>query len=55
MATWMFPLRGSFKGDIDTDVDMDIDMDMDMDIDSDMVVSTSWGVLFFGVLTCGIL
>ena len=33
-----FPLKGSFKGDIDTSIDIDVDMD----IDSDMAVSISW-------------
>ena len=36
-----FPLKSSFKGDVDIDVGIDIDVD----VDSDMAVSVSWGVL----------
>ena len=36
-----FPLKKSFKADIDIDVDIDIDMD----IDSNMAVSINWGPL----------
>ena len=41
-----FPLKGSFKGDID----IGIDIDVDTDIERYMAVSTSWGALFVGVL-----
>ena len=33
-----FPLKGSFKGDIDIGIDVDINVDVDMDVISDMAV-----------------
>ena len=30
-----FPLKGSFKGDIDIDIDVDVDVDIDVDVDVD--------------------
>ena len=38
-ASWetpSFPLKGSFKGDIDIGIDMDINVEIDIDSDSDM-------------------
>ena len=37
----MFPLKSSFKGDIDTDVDIYIYIDIDMDVEVDIYLAPS--------------
>ena len=49
----MFPLKGSFTGDVDIDADIEIDIGrgVDMDIDVDVAVSVNWGSLDKGFRT----